>query len=267
MFRAAYGFSCNPFSKSLPTDAAFLSRDHKQMLSRLNFLKDTRGIGIFTAEPGMGKSFALRCFANAMNPNLFSLAYICLTTVSVSDFYCQLCNALKVESSVKKSVMFKAIQERVFFLFKEKRMPFFLFIDEAHELSPGILRDIRMLLNHDFDSCDCFSIVLAGEPHLNHLLERAVFDALRQRIIIHYNFEGLSPDEVEAYLSHKFHLANASFSILSDGVVAAVAGHSGGNPRLIDRIMFDALNLGAQNGDSTITTDTILNVVNNLHLS
>jgi type II secretory pathway predicted ATPase ExeA len=267
MFRSVYGFSFNPFDKSLPVKHAYLSHDHKEMLARLNFLKEARGIGLFTAEPGLGKSFALRCFADSLDPGLFLTSYICLSTVSVTDFYCQLCSALKIDTSCKKSIMFKSIQERVFFLFKEKRTPFFLFIDEAHELSTGILRDIRMILNHAFDSVSCFSLVLAGEPHLNHFLERPVFEALRQRVTAHYNFTGLSNEEVNAYLSHKFSTANAPFSILDDGVVSAVAGYSRGNPRMIDRIMFDALTLGAQNRLSSISTDIILGAVNNLHLA
>ena len=63
MFKPFYGLTFNPFDKSLPENHAFESRDFKQMLSRLDYLKNTRGIGLFTAPPGMGKTFALRCFA------------------------------------------------------------------------------------------------------------------------------------------------------------------------------------------------------------
>ncbi len=46
-----------------------------------------RGIGVFTARPGMGKSYALRCFASGLNPSLYHMEYLCLSTISVSDFY------------------------------------------------------------------------------------------------------------------------------------------------------------------------------------
>ena len=57
---AYYGLSFNPFDKqSVREKDRFLSADFKEMSSRLDYLKDSRGIGVFTASPGMGKSFAL----------------------------------------------------------------------------------------------------------------------------------------------------------------------------------------------------------------
>ncbi|MCQ2511137.1 MAG: general secretion pathway protein, partial [Lachnospiraceae bacterium] len=63
MNNSYYGLSCNPFDKhSILPKQAFISEDHKEAVAALDFLKDTRGIGVLTASPGMGKSFALRCF-------------------------------------------------------------------------------------------------------------------------------------------------------------------------------------------------------------
>jgi type II secretory pathway predicted ATPase ExeA len=59
--------------------------------------------------------------------------------------------------------MFKAIQDRLFHLFKEKKKPFLLILDEANELSSAILKDLKMLMNYDYDSLNCFTLVLAGE--------------------------------------------------------------------------------------------------------
>lgn len=131
MFKPFYGLTFNPFDKSLPENHAFESRDFKQMLSRLDYLKNTRGIGLFTAPPGMGKTFALRCFAKNLNPNLFQISYICLSTVSVSEFYHQFSFELGLDYSSKKTVMFRNIQERLFYLLKEKRKTFILAIDES----------------------------------------------------------------------------------------------------------------------------------------
>ena len=94
MFRSYYGLSFNPFDKQNAKEKdRFLSKDISEMTSRLDYLKDTRGIGLFTARPGMGKSFALRCFAKSLNPNLYHMEYICLSTVilSISCFHTSLC--------------------------------------------------------------------------------------------------------------------------------------------------------------------------------
>ena len=69
MLGSYYGLSFNPFDKQNAREKdRFLSKDISEMTSRLDYLKDTRGIGLFTARPGMGKSFALRCFAKCLNP-------------------------------------------------------------------------------------------------------------------------------------------------------------------------------------------------------
>ena len=95
MYKSFYGLSFNPFDKqTLREDASFESSDHKIMMNRLNYLKDTRGIGVFTAPPGMGKSFSLRCFEHSLNRNLYLMKYICLSTVSVADFYKEFCEEL-----------------------------------------------------------------------------------------------------------------------------------------------------------------------------
>ena len=174
---AYYGLSFNPFDKQAVREKdRFLSADLKEMTSRLDYLKDSRGIGVFTASPGMGKSFALRCFAAGLNPGLYHMEYICLSTVSVMEFYRQFCSVLGLEDRGGKPGMFKAIQEQVYSLYKEKRKPLLLAVDEAQYLSTGILNDIKMLMNHGYDSLNCFTLVLCGEPHLNSILRRPVHE-------------------------------------------------------------------------------------------
>ena len=92
MFKSYYSLSFNPFDKQqLSEKDHFESRDFTEMSARLNYLKDTRGIGLFTAAPGMGKTYALRCFSDSLNPNRYQMAYICLSTISVAEFYKELC--------------------------------------------------------------------------------------------------------------------------------------------------------------------------------
>ena len=81
MYNAFYSLACNPFDKQqLSEKDCFKSHDFTEMTSRLDYLKDIHGIGLFTASPGMGKSYALRCFAKSLNPNLYHMEYICLST-------------------------------------------------------------------------------------------------------------------------------------------------------------------------------------------
>jgi len=268
MFKPFYGFTKNPFDKHFLTEKdAFLSADHKEMTSRLAYLKDIRGVGVFTSPPGFGKSYGLRCFTRTLDRNLHEVVYISLSTISVTEFYRQLCTALGLEARHGKPAMFKAIQDRLYHLFREKKKPLILICDEAHELSNGILADLKMIMNHDFDSLCCFTLALAGEPHLNRTLEKSVHEALRQRIAVHYAFSGLSDMETEQYLLHKLQIAGAPASILGEGTMPAIIGYSRGCPRLVDNLMNEALMLGSQLEKTSLDTEVIMAAVNNLALA
>ena len=259
MLNSFYGLSHNPFDKqSLRESESFHSKDHKAMLDRLEYLKEVRGIGVFTASPGMGKSYALRCFSKALNDNLNQMEYICLSTISVSEFYKQFCLALGLDTNGGKTTMFKSIQERIYYLYKEKRKPLIIAIDEAQYLNSGILKDLKMLMNHGYDSLNCFSLILAGEPHLNHTLEKPIHEALKQRITVHYNYQGLDDSEVTGYIHHKLSVAGGAPSIIDDAAISAAHSYSRGNPRLIDNIMSYALDLGAQKQKMVIDADVMM---------
>jgi type II secretory pathway predicted ATPase ExeA len=131
----------------------------------------------------------------------------------------------------------------------------------------AILNDLKMIMNHDFDSINCFSLVLAGEPHLNRNLGKSVHEALRQRIVIHSSFSGLSDAETEQYLLHKLRIAGAAQSILGEGSIPAIAGYARGCPRLLDNLMNEALKLGAQLEKPTLDTDIFMAAANNLALA
>ena len=263
MYNDFYSLAFNPFDKQqLPEKDCFLSNDFREMTSRLNFLKDTRGIGLFTASPGMGKSFCLRCFSKSLNPNLYHMEYLCLSTISVADFYKQLCAILGVSDKGGKTGMFKAIQDRIHYLYKEKKQPLILAVDEAQYLSNAVLKDLKMLMNFNYDSLNCFTLILSGEPYLNNTLEKPVHEALRQRITVHYSFQGLGPDEIPAYIRHKIRLAGGADTLVGEDALSAVTGYCHGIPRIIDNVMSDAIMLGSQLGRSCIDSEVILAAVN-----
>lgn len=264
MFNAHYGLAYNPFDKQqIREKDHFISKDFNEMTNRLNYLKNIRGIGVFTARPGMGKSYALRCFAAGLNPSLYHMEYLCLSTISVADFYKQLCSILGVSEKGGKPAMFQAIRDQITYLYKEKRQPLLLAIDEAQYLNTGILNDIKMLMNYGYDSVNHFTLILCGESHLNDTLRKPVHEALRQRITVHYNYSGLTDEEVANYILHKLQLAGASKTIIDEPALAAAHSYTQGNPRLIDNLMTDALTIGTQTDKRVIDAEVIRNAVEN----
>ena len=110
MYNSYYSLAFNPFDKQqVKENDAFVSKDYTEMTSRLNYLKDTRGIGVFTSSPGRGKSFCLRCFAKSLNPNLYHMEYIPLSTITVAEFYKELCTILGVSDKGGKPGRFRSV--------------------------------------------------------------------------------------------------------------------------------------------------------------
>ncbi len=113
---------------------------------------------------------------------------------------------------------------------------------------------------------NCFSLILCGESYFNRTLSKPVNEALRQRVVVHYDFAGLSDEEVAKYVSHKIQMAGGSLSILSEAALSAVHGYAQGNARMIDNLMTDALIIGEQTEKQVIDPETILAAVNNQQL-
>lgn len=201
--------------------------------------------------------------ANVMFYACLVSSHLNATTISVADFYKQLCATLGVSDKGGKTGMFQAIQQQITYLYKEKRQPLLLAIDEAQYLGTGILNDIKMLMNYGYDSVNYFTLILCGESHLNDTLRKPVHEALRQRITVHYNYAGLSDEEVSKYILHELNLAGAADSIIDPAALAATHSFTQGNPRLIDNLMTDALTLGSQQNKQIIDAEIIRAVVDN----
>ena len=257
----------DPFDKQLPTKDAFQTMDLSQMQGRLIHLKDHPGIGLFTAAPGQGKTFALRCFSDSLNPNLVKFYYICLSTVTTSEFYRQLCVKLGLEVSYKKTVMFQRIQDYFYSMSTNKNVLCMVCLDEAQYLSADILRDLKMLCNFCMDSKNCFSLILLGQPVLTSIMMRQPNEALRQRIAVSYSFNGLSETEARDYISDRMALCGASVRIFDESAITTAYGSCNSSLRQLNLILTKALTIGAQNQKQSIYSDMILAAVNDISLA
>ena len=121
-------------------------------------------------------------------------------------------------------------------------------------------------MNADYDSLDCFTLILIGQSHLNDILEKPVHEALKQRIVVHYNYDGLSIDEATNYTYSRIDAAGGAHSIIDEAAVHAVANFCQGTPRIINAVMTNALILGCQLEKTSIDTDIILSACTNLSL-
>ena len=259
----------NPFTKNNKdkiNKICFNSIDFKNATARLEHLKKIKGIGLVTGYAGTGKTFTLRHFANNLNTSLYKLVYIPLSTITVLEFYKALAYGLDLEPPNKKIDIFRAIQERIITLAKDKKIVPVIMIDECQYLKTAVLNDLKLLLNFDMDSKNYAVLILAGQPVLNNTLSKQVHEPLKQRIVINYNFEGISKKEVKDYITSRFELCGVHSQIFNENAIEAISSCCNGSIRKLNSLIDKCLLSGYLNKVTTIDTDIVMSAQNEIEL-
>lgn len=266
MYKTYWGMEFNPFDKNLSDKNFFKSIDFTESLSRLEHLKTIKGIGLFTGLSGTGKTSTLRYFANSLNPNLFKVVYIPLSTVTVLEFYKSIAYGLGLESCSKKIDLFRAIQERIVTLSRDKKIVPVIIIDESQYLKTEVLNDLKLLLNFDMDSKNYAILILSGQPLLNNILSKQIHEALKQRIVINYNYQGISKEEAESYIYSRMQLCGVPNKIFNDNAIEAINSCSNGSIRVLNSIIEKCLIIGYQRNCNVIDTEIVMSAQNEIEL-
>ncbi len=266
MYLSYFGMEFNPFDKNIDTKHSFETEDFKVMKNRLEFLRDNKGLALVTGTSGVGKTFCIRAFLNSLNPNLFKALYISMSTLTVMEFYRQLCLELGIECGNKKIVMYRSIQEHIVHLVKDKRMNIIICVDEAQYLKTDIINDLKMLLNFEIDSKNYFSLILIGQPNLNTILNRNIHESIRQRISISYNFIGISKDELINYIESRCKVANSKPGIISEDAFETIYASCGGSIRVVNNIINKCLTIAYKKEEPIINSEIVIEAYNDLLL-
>ena len=260
-----YGLEFNPFIKN-SKEILVTTSEYKETLFRLDYLAKTKGFGLLTGSAGRGKTTAIRTWAATLNPSLYKVVYSSLSTLTPNDFYRNLVKELGSEPAFKKPDNFRIIQEEITRLSLEKRKTPIIIIDEANYINNAILNDLKILFNFEMDSRDRAAILLAALPKLNSTLQLQIYEPLKQRIVMNYNLEGLSKEEGRTYIEEKLKGAGCNQTIFEDAAVEAILNAADGTPRLINKYCNAAMLLGDSGKASPITTDIVMQAINDCEL-
>lgn len=266
MYRAYWGMECNPFDKEIPEKQFYKNNDFNEMTKRLEYLKNVKGIGLFTGLPGTGRTACCRAFVNGLNPSLYKVAYLPMTTISAGEFCSDLAKGLWLEPHYRKIDNFRNIQERIRGLYREQKTTLVVVVDEAQYLSRAILADLKLLMNFEMDSRNYAVLVLAGQPTLNNTLSMQIHEALRQRIVVNYQMQGLTVQEVADYAKDRMKLCGVRREIFEPAALEAASGCCGGSIRRLGTLLHRALIIGCEQKRDTAGTETIMDAANEIDL-
>jgi type II secretory pathway predicted ATPase ExeA len=116
------------------------------------------------------------------------------------------------------------------------------------------------------DSKNYATLILSGQPVLNSILSKQVHEALKQRIVISYNFNGISKEEVSEYINSRFTLCGVHSEIFNKNAIEAIHGCCNGSIRKLNNIIDKSLMIGYLNKAKIIDTDIIMNAQNEVEL-
>ncbi len=259
MIQAYFGFKRQPFIKEIKTEQMFQSFDSKEAGTRLQLLKQNRGIFCLTGEPGAGKTSVLRKFVSELNPQTHLHCYTPHATVKRGDFYRQINQLLKLPPKIRKSDLFEQIQRAIQDLFDGQGKTPVIILDEAHLMDHDSLQELIMITNFQMDSKLPFLLVLIGQPDLREKLKRRMHEPLNQRITLRYHMAGLTTDEeARDYVLHHLKIAGRADPLFEEPAFAMLRQLGQGLPRKIGTLATDAMTLAMVKRSQIITSDFIV---------
>ncbi len=256
MYQSSFGLTHAPLGKEI--SALWDNGQNEDLKQQFNWLLQSPGIGLLTAEPGLGKTTALRHITAHLNPHQYGVFYIAETDFGRLDFYRQLAALFGLTASYRRAQLWRDIKEHVMHLTLQKKILPVLIIDEAQNLPANFFRDFPSFLNFVFDSKDYITVWLVGHPNLAQQIDRPVNAALASRIQARFELKPiLKREDFKAFLSHGLEQAGCAQQLLSDSGIELLRLSSKGNPRQVHRLLVTALRLAADKKLNHIPDETL----------
>jgi len=246
MYLSYFGLAEAPFSIAPDPRYLYMSQRHQEALAHLLYgVNAGGGFVLLTGEVGAGKTTVCRCFLEQI-PESCDVAYIFNPKLTVPELLSTICAEFGIDcpagnSSVK--VYIDCINAYLLAAHAKGRHTV-LIIDEAQNLSPDVLEQLRLLTNLETNERKLLQIILLGQPELAEMVAQPELRQLAQRVIARFHLGPLGKHEVSAYVQHRLGVAGAQRNIFPDTLTGRLFQLSGGVPRIIN-VLCDRALLGA----------------------
>jgi general secretion pathway protein A len=254
MYASHFGLKHDPFSIAPDPRYLFMSERHREALAHLLYgVKGGGGFVLLTGEIGAGKTTVCRCFLEQV-PKRCNVAYIFNPKLSVLELLQTVCEEFGIPmpaERVGQATVKEYVDRLNAFLLKTHAVGFnsVLIIDEAQNLAPDVLEQLRLLTNLETSERKLLQIILIGQPELRDMLERPELEQLAQRVIARFHLDALSDKETEQYIRHRLAVAGLRGpNPFTRHAVRRIHELTGGVPRRINLLCGRAM-LGAYGAD------------------
>jgi general secretion pathway protein A len=235
-----FGLNEAPFSITPDPAFVYLSAAHRDALAHLMYGVGQGGAGGFvqlTGEVGTGKTTLCRCLLEQV-PEDTQVALVLNPLMTPRELLATICEELGIDTAGISDSSKALVDDLNSYLLAQhargKRVV--VVIDEAQNLSPEALEQVRLLTNLETAKDKLLQMVLLGQPELRRLLQRQDLRQLAQRITARYHLAPLNREETRAYVLHRMEVAGAPRNPFRRSALRALYQRSGGIPRLINII-------------------------------
>jgi general secretion pathway protein A len=230
-----------PFRLSPDPQFLYLSKQHARAKAYMeSTIWFTDGFVVITGEIGSGKTTLIESFLKEVQKDVV-VAQVNQTQVSSVDFL----QAVLVQFGfspfkMKKAEVIATLNQFLIEQYAAGRKVL-LIVDEAQNLSPRVLEEVRLLSGVETTKEKVLRIILAGQPELNDKLDAPELVQLAQRIRLRFHLTTLSPADMRAYIEHRLEVAGADRQIFEPDTYAEIYRYTGGVPRLINTLCDTAM--------------------------
>lgn len=263
MYCDFFGFAEKPFTITPNPHFVFLSSIHREAYARLLYGVDSHaGFIALTGEVGTGKTTLLRTLLTQLDPDTYRSALIFNPCVSAEQLLAGICREFGVEAG--EQTRFGYLDALNVFLIEQHSVgrTVLLVIDEAQNLEPEVLEQVRMISNLETDCDKLIQIVLAGQPELNDLLKRHDLRQLNQRITVRCRLTAMKLDDVSHYIQHRVNIAGSRIpDVFTRAAIRKIYRFSRGIPRLINVACEQALVLAWTRGLRSVSPSMATEVI------
>jgi general secretion pathway protein A len=266
MYLNFYGFQEKPFSATPDPRFLYMTPEHREALAQLVYsVEDNRGFLVLTGEVGTGKTTLLHALLERLDAKT-AAALIFNSTLPFDDILETMLRDFGlptdgVSAAERLRTLNRFLRER-----RSQGLGAVLIIDEAQNLSPTTLEQVRLLSNFETPREKLLQILLVGQPELAAKLELPSLRQLRQRVEFFCATPALSREQTREYIRTRLRIAGArDVAIFTDRAVARIAQHARGIPRLINILCDHSLVIGYAEQKRRIDADIVRQAVKYLN--
>ena len=262
MYESFYGLKEKPF-KILPDPGyLYMSQGHENAYTHLEYaIAENKGFVVITGEIGSGKTTLINYLLGKIEEDI-KVGVITNTYVSPTQFLRMICQEFDLpDENLDKSGMLHLLQGFLIRQFAERKRVV-LIIDEAQNLTPKTMEEVRMLSNLEDEKNHLIQMILVGQPELKNKLKRRDLVQFAQRVTVHCHLYGLNASEVKEYILYRLKVAGSNRTdIFTDEAIELISLYSKGIPRIINILCDTALVYGYADNLEIINKETVENVI------